>query len=467
MGPAYPTNTSGLATSSIVFTASSSYDGAAETHNLSSVAVYQSTEQNLVMINIDPSNNLRAKPHINSNLLAAFSGSPETDIATKTAPPISQTPSSFIIAETSSSPVFLSTATVPTGIPTSVPQIIVPPNGVNISASLDSTLVDLVQIGFFYGLNYDFVNQHDASIDQIFTFLPQGIAYGLTIPVDQIVMQTLRAYDTMQNLSYVTTLAFFYMPQTLVTSLEHELQNSTSPLYQNPDASVRSIMSLINPAIPIQANSQLGTLETPPLGGKNEYTGVSFAVTYNAPNPLDSGQLYARLNVGDASGSPVTSVEDYVWHYSIGSPSGPFQPDRPGPGEYRTLEHCCLTPFSHIIHHLLPVYILNGHFLGVYADATFGADVSHARLMDNSTTLLYLLANGSVAVVLSDADGNATSSVPFSTPGSIPFSRFDASACGAEGMSLCVYYQENGTALAELSYDRAQRAWASPLYILF
>ena len=289
-------------------------------------------------------------------------------------------------------------------------------------------------------------------MDQIFTFLPEGISYGLGIPVDQVVMDTIRPLDTVHNLSYTSTLARAYIPQSLVTNLDQAIKDGGSSLYMNPLSSVRSLMSFINPSIPIQVSSSFEALETPPFDRNGEEAGIGFAVTYNALSLLSSSTTYTRLSVGDGSESPVTSVEDYVWHYNLGKSLGPFQPDFPGPGE-----HCFFTIVFESAYSTVAI--------GYFNNTSFGSNVSHVRLMDNTTALLYLLANGSVSVVLGDADGNSTSSFPFSTPGPIPFLRFDASACGLNGTSLCIYYQENGTTLAELLYNRTQRAWASPFNI--
>ena len=83
------------------------------------------------------------------------------------------------------------------------------------------------------------------------TYLPQGIAYDLNIPTSSVVVQSLGPYDTIHSLGYVTTLAYVYVPQSLVNQLQLDVQNPSSPLYNNPDSTVHTLMGLINAAIPI------------------------------------------------------------------------------------------------------------------------------------------------------------------------------------------------------------------------
>ena len=332
MGPSPPRNSSSLATFSIVLSSDLPSDEEAELYNLSSVAVYQSTENYLVMINIDPANNLQAKPHVNSNLLANFSGFPQSTsaVVTKTATSVAPTRLSSIVTDPSVIPETIIASSLPTSIPPSIPQVISPPNGIIPSAPQDASLI---QVGFFYELSYDFVVQHDLSVDQIFTFLPEGIAYGLNIPVDQVIMQTLRPLNTIHNLSYITTLAFAYIPQASVTPLGEAIQDGTSPLYHNPDNSVESLMNVINPSISLQPSSPLNSFEPLPFDNSSEFVGVGFAVTYNAPSSSNSTTTYARVSVGDGSGPPVTSVRDYVWHYNFGNTLEPTQLDPPNPSK--------------------------------------------------------------------------------------------------------------------------------------
>lgn len=136
----------------------------------------------------------------------------------------------------------------------------------------------LIQIGFKYPLNYRFVVSSPVSVAQIFEFLPQGIAAGLTksggvatdddpgIPLDQVVMQSLQPSDTSQQLGYITTLALAYIPSDLPDKLERVLHTPISGIYHNKNPSVNTLMGMINPSWPIHARGPLGSF---PNGGAN------------------------------------------------------------------------------------------------------------------------------------------------------------------------------------------------------
>lgn len=118
------------------------------------------------------------------------------------------------------------------------------------SQPADSTLV---QVGFKQGLNWDFVVANPQSQSQIFSLLPQGIAYGLDIPTSSVVMESLRSFDTTADLGYTTTLARFWVPSDEVNQLRLGIQSPSSRFYTNPNASVKSLMDQINPSISVTA----------------------------------------------------------------------------------------------------------------------------------------------------------------------------------------------------------------------
>lgn len=111
----------------------------------------------------------------------------------------------------------------------------------------------LIQIGFTYGLNYEFVVGSPTAQDQIFSYLPQGISHGIDIKLDVVVMQYLQPYNTLGTLGYITTLAMAYIPSDMVTPLQLGLINPVSPLYSPPSESVATLMSMIDPTIPVLA----------------------------------------------------------------------------------------------------------------------------------------------------------------------------------------------------------------------
>ncbi len=157
-------------------------------------------------------------------------------------------------------PTTISVATgPPMGLPAASPAVIAP-NGLPAQPSNTT----LVQIGFFYALNYPFVLANSVAQMQIFRYIPRGIASGMTLDEAQITMQSLRAYDTTESSAYITTLACFYLPSSNVSSLQSKLENSktrnaNTPLYDNPDPSINSIMALVNPRIPVTAGAILNS----------------------------------------------------------------------------------------------------------------------------------------------------------------------------------------------------------------
>ncbi|KAL2047049.1 hypothetical protein N7G274_001067 [Stereocaulon virgatum] len=144
-----------------------------------------------------------------------------------------------------------STGSMATGLPTGVPLILYPPQG----PKQQPENTDMIQIGFKYPLNYDFVWTHNESQQQIFKYLPLGISYGLNIDPSNVTMQTLRAWDTTRDLHYITTLALAWIPSGLVDTLSLLVQTRTSRFYTNPDDSTNTLLSMINNAIPIPADN--------------------------------------------------------------------------------------------------------------------------------------------------------------------------------------------------------------------
>ena len=123
---------------------------------------------------------------------------------------------------------------------------------------------------------------HQQSAKQIFQFLPEGIAYGLNITVDEVVMQTLQPYDTMSTLGYVTTLAKAYIPSSFVDQLSLAILTPSNILYHNPNPSVYTLVNTINPAFPILPGGDLGG-SNPSTGVGSPTSTVSAIVSAGAP----------------------------------------------------------------------------------------------------------------------------------------------------------------------------------------
>ncbi|KAK1596301.1 uncharacterized protein LY79DRAFT_509456, partial [Colletotrichum navitas] len=137
------------------------------------------------------------------------------------------------------------TSTVP--LPTDLPKVISGPNP-NIEQPKDSMLL---QIGFLHGENYQHVSKNPNAAAQIFTFLPQALADAVGIDVNQIQMTKLVPYDTSQTLGYITTLAKFYYPRSMVDTLRMDIKIANSAIYNNPNPLIYNLTQNINPAIEI------------------------------------------------------------------------------------------------------------------------------------------------------------------------------------------------------------------------
>ena len=212
-----------------------------------------------------------------------------------TAQPI---PSSIIEAPSASMPT-ASEDFPPTGIPSTVPKIISPPEGV--PTQPENTT--LCQIGFLFPLNYKFVLNNDVSQRQIFKYLPMGISDGLNLTLGNVTMQTLRAYDTTQDLGYITTMALFWLPSDHVNMLSFDLHTPTDQIWNNTNPSVKTLMSVINPTIPIRADNSLGG-PSPSAGGDSPTYSAAGPVNEGAPigGSLDNSSPVRASSVGIAAG---------------------------------------------------------------------------------------------------------------------------------------------------------------------
>lgn len=129
----------------------------------------------------------------------------------------------------------------------SLPKVISPFGNEDNKPSGDFSFI---QIGFQHQLNYPFVASHPLSAAQIFKYLPLGLAYGLNLNDSDVSMQSIKPYE-LDTAGYVISIAMIYIPNSSVSLLESLLLISTSRLYQNPNSSIKDLMSLIDPSIPL------------------------------------------------------------------------------------------------------------------------------------------------------------------------------------------------------------------------
>jgi hypothetical protein len=164
----------------------------------------------------------------------------------------------------------------------------------------------LIQLGFNYGLNYAFVVSSPTAVSQIFSYLPVGVSHGLDLGLDQVVMQYLQPYNTLDTLNYITTLAMAYIPADKVDTLSMNLLNPNSELYQNTNPSVVTLMSMIDPSIPILPGSAIAGGGTPVNSANSAATTSDDSGTPDGgtPGSNDSGSSPVRpSSVGIAVGA--------------------------------------------------------------------------------------------------------------------------------------------------------------------
>ncbi|KAF2795896.1 hypothetical protein K505DRAFT_238967, partial [Melanomma pulvis-pyrius CBS 109.77] len=148
-----------------------------------------------------------------------------------------------------------------TGISSDLPVMIAPPGGPK--QRPDNAF--LGQIGFKWPLNYPFVCANDGG-NQIFTYLPIAIADALNISVSEVVMNGLKPIDTTQYAGYITTLALFFIPADLNSTLAAQLHSPPDPFWHNKNETVNQLTNLINTAFPLGAGRLPGDGETSPSG---------------------------------------------------------------------------------------------------------------------------------------------------------------------------------------------------------
>ena len=162
----------------------------------------------------------------------------------------------------------------------------------------------LIQLGFNYGLNYAFVVSSPTAVSQIFSYLPVGVSHGLDIALKSVVMQYLQPYNTLDSLNYITTLAMAYIPADKVDTLSMNLLNPNSDLYKNPNPSVVTLMSMIDPSIPILPGSAIAGGGTPVNSANSATTSGSGTSGDGSPGSGGSGSSPIRpSSVGIAVGA--------------------------------------------------------------------------------------------------------------------------------------------------------------------
>ena len=84
------------------------------------------------------------------------------------------------------------------------------------------------------------------------------MANGINVATSDVIMQYLQPYNTLAKNGYITTLAMAYVPSDQVNPLSLALLNSNSPLYNNDNPTVKTLMAMLDPSIPLLAGATIG-----------------------------------------------------------------------------------------------------------------------------------------------------------------------------------------------------------------
>ena len=143
-------------------------------------------------------------------------------------------------------------------------------------------LASLLLRTFLEPLQYVFVVNSEVTQDQLFDFIPPGLSYVTNVGVEEVIMHSLRAYtNTAEVYPYIPTVAFLYIPTRIINILKSAIQAPESPLYNNPNSSIRQTMSFINPAIPVDAAA--GSFPTPGPSPSGLSSGAKIGVAIGIP----------------------------------------------------------------------------------------------------------------------------------------------------------------------------------------
>jgi hypothetical protein len=133
----------------------------------------------------------------------------------------------------------------------------------------------MIQISFLYGEHYMHLVEQPKAAAQLFQLLPRALAYGAGINESDIVMDSIRPYDTLATLGYITSQARLWYPNSKVDQLADDIKTPNAALYNQADPLAGNLTSQINPAIPIWLGSGLDGTPGPDAGGSSDNDGGS------------------------------------------------------------------------------------------------------------------------------------------------------------------------------------------------
>lgn len=170
-----------------------------------------------------------------------------------------------IIAEDSTT-TNTNTASQTQAVTSSLPKAIIPTQSVSQSSGFE-----LITIGFKQALNYAFIVENSLSSAQIFEYLPQVLCFPFPeIDESAVIVKKLVPYSSTQ-VDYIITVAEVYFNQSYVDLLQNEILDLTSKIYNNSDATEKSMALLIDSKIPV--TNLLESLDNPQQQNSNSNNG--------------------------------------------------------------------------------------------------------------------------------------------------------------------------------------------------
>ncbi|KAH9474034.1 hypothetical protein Pst134EA_001085 [Puccinia striiformis f. sp. tritici] len=246
-----------------------------------------------------------------------------------------------------------------TPFPSSWPRYIVPTNAPT-SPPANSTLISIL---FTDALNWPWLVTNSNASSQVLVFMPQLIAATLQISEDQVLTQSLQAYQPANfnpsNEASMLTLWLGYIPTQYVGQLQAMIRAPQSHFYTNPSPVLRALAKTVDPSLPISTyekktpasqaagNALSGDGGDSPTTNSGQKIAVIASVTTCGAAILAIGLVIAarqsrRRMVGRSQGSTASSS------LRIGAPMiGSFQRGHDGqPVSVQSMEQVSALPIS-------------------------------------------------------------------------------------------------------------------------
>ena len=212
-------------------------------------------------------------------------------------------PTQIIVENTSAnnpsaSDVTIAKATNSPGSASGLPRAITPA-----VTTVPSGNYEIVYVGFNSELNYPFVVQHSISSAQIFQYLPEVLTFPFSDQQNYKDVSVRRLIPfTAEGITYTITVAEVYFPSDSVAALANFILTPDSKLYRNPDATERSLSSLIDARIPLTG------LDTSDSGSDGQAATTGSTQNYGSidssteiPEVQDKGRIVG-ITIGAAAG---------------------------------------------------------------------------------------------------------------------------------------------------------------------